>query len=352
MSEYRATEGVKSRIIRLGSAWSTDEEIFIESTVVQGQTIRAFFGEKGEVKTEIVNKTLNRIVDTTFIDTEAEKNFRKAMVRVIQIAYLLLAVYFCIKHHTFIPITGTIFFTFMALVTGAFMAVPVWIVQSFSYLLSRAHVNAMRHHAAEHKALNAYTIYERIPTMEEVKKTTRLAVSCGTNSYAKEGLTKLLGSAILTFIMLAISNAIFNLFSYFSFRNLLITVFIIILTRYLIRHSREFCEGVVDYGFENNILTFFQLPFLRKPNEDDLKLALEALKGYIDMENYIQEHIKDEYSIKGVMMPEESKIVTIEYKNGIKAECTLDEIMEEMDEFYIVVVYPKKDTESDAPKNE
>lgn len=352
MSNDRAEMKNSDRKFNIGTAWSTDDEIFIESTQVPAQTIKAFYDDHGDVKTEVVNKSLERIIDTTFLDTEAEKKSRKIMVKVLQVLYLALAIWFCIMHHTWIPITGTIFFTIMLILTGASLAVPVWIVQSFSYMFTTSHKSAKRHHAAEHKALNAYAAYKRMPTLDEVKKTTRFAANCGTNSYANDALIKLLGSILLTIIVMTLARSVNLLLSNFSFGNLMLTALIFFISRYLIRNTSAVCTEIVNYGFEKNILTFFQFPFLRRPTEEDLKLSMGALEGYIEMEDYLKEHMKEDYAVKMVTMDEESQVVTIEYRNGIKAECTLKEILEEMDEVHIVVVYPNGDDESNAPKKE
>lgn len=57
----------------------------------------------------------------------------------------------------------------------------LWFLYNFIRFCIVSEKELLQYHAAEHKVINAYNYYQRIPTTEETKKASCLHSSCGTN---------------------------------------------------------------------------------------------------------------------------------------------------------------------------
>lgn len=125
-------------------------------------------------------------------------------------------------------------------------------------------------HGAEHMATNAYNQLGRLPTsIEEIKKFSIISKKCGSRYIFAETLDILFSS--LAIVLFANKNVFFTF----------ILVILIIV----------FFKLSAKYGF----LSFLQILVLKKPTDKELTLALEAIKYFEKVEQYLGEN-KDKIS--------------------------------------------------------
>lgn len=115
-----------------------------------------------------------------------------------------------------------------------------------------------RFHAAEHKAVNAYSSLERVPTFEELKNASMFSTACGSRISIRAVIFQTLIPMEL-WLLMPVSGWIY-----------LITVFLTTLICYL------------DTKF--HIFLPLQFLFVSQPTDIELQVALEGLKVYDKME--------------------------------------------------------------------
>ena len=95
------------------------------------------------------------------------------------------------------------------------LLVPVIILVLFfiPMLLSRKNTEMFKFHAAEHMILNAFRELDRLPTAEEVRKSSRFSNTCGSTESAL-----LINTFPIYFVLTYIPNIFFKLFKTYFFK--------------------------------------------------------------------------------------------------------------------------------------
>lgn len=124
-----------------------------------------------------------------------------------------------------------------------------------------------RFHAAEHMAINAYNRLQRIPSLDEIKKSSRFAKYCSSQEYliVQLGIFLILLSVIICYSC----NIITYLLVTFG-----LAIFLLIIRKFKCFH-------------------FLQIFFVSKPTDKELTLALECLKQFENLENILDDLIDE-----------------------------------------------------------
>lgn len=123
-----------------------------------------------------------------------------------------------------------------------------------------------RFHAAEHMAINAYEKYQRIPTFEEIKRSSRFSKSCGSMKHLKQ-------IAICSLISLSVAFlADWNSIAYF------ISLVLIVVLSYF-----------------DGWIRFLQIFITSKPSDKEIEVAIEGLKNFEELEDVL---LKDTFCVQ------------------------------------------------------
>lgn len=120
-----------------------------------------------------------------------------------------------------------------------------------------------RFHAAEHMVINAYCNLQHVPTMEEIKKSSRFSKCCGSMALLNPCMMTLL--LTLCFISGILLKPIFCLL-------------VLVSTPLLILIIEKFA-----------LLRYLQILFTSKPTNLELEVALKGIQAYDDMEKHLKQ---------------------------------------------------------------
>lgn len=121
-----------------------------------------------------------------------------------------------------------------------------------------------RYHAAEHMAINAYRMLQRVPTIEEVKKFSRFSATCG----SRHVIYKIVYYGALCLIMI-------------TFPFLPLHVYLIEATSILF---------IIIFANKRGWLKYLQVFITSKPTDAELEVAVEGLRKLEEFEeHYLKE---------------------------------------------------------------
>ena len=118
-------------------------------------------------------------------------------------------------------------------------------------------------HAAEHMVVNAYNKYQRVPTFEEVKKSSRFNKDCGSN---------LIMCDIVLGLSISINDAIIGIIGNVFIEFILLFIMMCITL-------------IVIIGGRKGWLKFFQYFITTPPTDKEIEVAIEGVKTFEKMEN-------------------------------------------------------------------
>ena len=117
-------------------------------------------------------------------------------------------------------------------------------------------------HSAEHMVINVYTKLQRIPTFDEVKKSSRFSKICG----SRKNLFKISYYTLLSLVIVFATGC--NGFVYFGL--------VIIISIFM---------AIAEY---NGWLIFLQAFITMPPSDSEIKLAIEGVKAFEEMEEKLK----------------------------------------------------------------
>lgn len=138
------------------------------------------------------------------------------------------------------------------------------------------------YHAVEHKIVNAYQKYQRIPTVEEVKRESRFHSDCGTNKVLETSIYCLLTSCFLWWYNRELWHIQSGALSYIVEKYICIYVEVICI--YVLCIKLKLAQILIT-KFEK--LNFFQYFTTIEPEETQLEMEIEiGLKGLVKWEQH------------------------------------------------------------------
>lgn len=240
------------RKAKIREARSIKNGIIFCSSSIPLIMVKSTINEKGEIRTRVIDQITEREEDLK----EQEGNKRKNMLTKAYLTDLIiLTIMILLKVDTRLC-TGMVTFS----IVGTHYLCPVlYNIYNIKYKCK----SLGRFHSAEHMAINAYNKLNRIPTLNELKKSSRFSNSCGSNK---------INGRIIIFAFISFAGPFLIRMGVIKYLIIMTLIPIII--------------AVLSYVGAMNI---FQVFFTNKPNDVELQVALEGLKKYEDLEKQIQD---------------------------------------------------------------
>ena len=259
----------------LHSAHSRKNGIVFDSVECPFLQVDSSVDENGEIEVGVIPKSIGLIRDIA----EAEKNFvayPKTILIIIIALSLIVFILLLATKQNFGTIYGWIYFCFICL--------PRYLNYANSYYYfdreSKKIISnpIMRFHSAEHMAFNYYNNHKKVPTMEELKKSSRFSENCG--SY--NGLCQLLLYTILSIFLIV--GSYLNVFLY-------LIIAVIILIAYIAL-------------FKSGYLKFLEVAVTKKPTELELQCAIKGLEAFEELEKSIRKQKEEntKYAITEILL--------------------------------------------------
>lgn len=162
-------------------------------------------------------------------------------------------------------------YAILAVSFSLLLSIPLSIFLTEIYILQHTEEGRKnaRFHAAEHKMVNAYRKYQKVPTIEQIKKASRYTTLCG----SLEIIIPLF-SQVGLYILLILSNELFS--------NL-----------YLKLGSMLISGGIAFllYHYGETLFQFFEIFLTKTPSNEELEISLEAIKGFVLLEQFLTQEI-------------------------------------------------------------
>lgn len=268
--------------IKIKKARSRKDGIVFYSSSIPLIMVKSTINEKGEIRTRVIDEIIER--EEQLKERSYEKGeFGRMLIEayLVDIIILLIMLFLQVDSRLF---TGMVTFS---IVGTRYLYTVLYNIYDVKYKCK----SLGRFHGAEHMVINAYNKLNRIPTLNELKKSSRFSNRCGSNKI----------------------NGIIIIFAFISFAGpFLIRMGVI---KYLIIMTLiPIIIAVLSYIGAMNI---FQVFFTNKPNDVELQVALEGLKKYEDLEKQIQDTslIEDFMETMITIFENHEKVVVMETEN-------------------------------------
>ncbi len=266
--------------IKIREARSIKNGIIFCSSSIPLIMVKSTINEKEEIRTRVIDQITEREENLK----EQEGNKRKNMlIKAYLTDLIILTIMILLKVDTRL-FTGMVTFS----IVGTHYLCPVlYNIYNIKYKCK----SLGRFHSAEHMVINAYNKLDRIPSLEELKKSSRFSNNCGSNK----------------------TNSIIIMLVFISFVGpFLIKMGVI---QYLI--IMMLMPIIIAVLSSVGAMNIFQVFFTNKPNHVELQVALEGLKKYEDLEKQIQDtsRIEDFMETMITIFENHEKIVVMETEN-------------------------------------
>ncbi|MBQ9280385.1 MAG: DUF1385 domain-containing protein [Clostridia bacterium] len=231
---------------RISYAKSYPNGISISSSNYPEVSIKVYQDEDG--------KRHHLILPTEYFDLFSQeifedKAFKTGRICILIFDILLILTLFLLKMYT--QIIVAIFFAATSTKLADFI-VAIYVLKH-----TKSGKDTARFHAAEHMSINAYHKYQRIPTITEIKHSSRFSDICGSVGFAKLALIPSLFYTIYLLSQLLVQDH--------TARFILMTLDVV-LTLFLL--------------FSKKLFTYFQIFLTAPPTDNEIMLAIDVLKGY------------------------------------------------------------------------
>ncbi len=240
------------RKTKIREARSIKNGIIFCSSSIPLIMVKSTINEKGEIRTRVIDQITEREEDLK----EQEGNKRKNMlIKAYLTDLIILTIMILLKVDTRL-FTGMVTFS----IVGTHYLCPVlYNIYNIKY----KYKSLGRFHSAEHMVINAYNKLDRIPSLQELKKSSRFSNNCGSNK----------------------TNSIIIMFAFISFAGpFLIKMGVI---KYLI--IMMLIPIIIAVLSSVGAINILQVFVTNKPTDIELRVALEGLEKYEDLESQIKD---------------------------------------------------------------
>lgn len=240
------------RKTKIREARSIKNGIIFCSSSIPLIMVKSTINEKGEIRTRVIDQITEREEDLN----EQEGNKRKNMlIKAYLTDLIILTIMILLKVDTRL-FTGMVTFS----IVGTHYLCPVlYNIYNIKY----KYKSLGRFHSAEHMVINAYNKLDRIPSLQELKKSSRFSNNCGSNK----------------------TNSIIIMFAFISFAGpFLIKMGVI---KYLI--IMMLIPIIIAVLSSVGAINILQVFVTNKPTDIELRVALEGLEKYEDLESQIKD---------------------------------------------------------------
>ncbi len=240
--------------IKIKKARSRKDGIVFYSSSIPLIMVKSTINEKGEIRTRVIDEITER-EEQIKEQRNSERKRKNMLIKAYLTEMIILSIMIFLQVDTRLY-SGIVIFS----IVGTHYLCPVlYNIYNIKYKCK----SLGRFHSAEHMVINAYTNLGRIPTWEELKKSSRFSNHCGSNK-ANE--------LIITVTFLSFAGPFLIKMGVVKYLIIMMLISMII--------------AVLSYVGAINILQVF---VTNKPTDIELRVALEGLKKYDDLERQIQD---------------------------------------------------------------
>ena len=255
-------------------AMSTNNGIICYSNLIPVMCVSTYYDEN-----EVIQK--EERFGISMLDAITEDSYTRASKKennIFIVIMLFLSIFLTIFSKN--VVFGLIFMYFYSRNTFEYYQMFYLVVTEFK-TKNGTKRSLAKFHAAEHKAINAYTKKQEVPTFEEVKKASRFSEKCGSMML----FNKIMEDTSYALVLIVFTECINLILEKFNIANILwlrITVSIafavILIGVYAI---------LFDFVKRKGLFKFMQVFDTTNPTEKEINLAIEAIKNFEQLEKDI-----------------------------------------------------------------
>ncbi|MBQ8298691.1 MAG: DUF1385 domain-containing protein [Clostridia bacterium] len=234
-------------------AESNRDGIIFHSNTVQGMGVKTYFNEQNEICSITAPIQFLRGIEQSKIKKTFKFSETKLQI-LLSGLIIILGILSASIHEFFI----SLFFTFFAL-PNLLSFFRVWYMYKRK---SSPFYKVSQFHSAEHMVISAYAKLQRIPTLEEVKNSSRISKHCGSNSM----FLKLIYGVTLCIIYALFGGS--NTLAY-PIGLAILLLFCFLCTKYQVHRGLQYL-------------------ILSTPTDEQLQLSIEAIKNFESMEEKVE----------------------------------------------------------------
>lgn len=157
--------------------------------------------------------------------------------------------------------------------------------------------NIAKFHSAEHKSINAYEKYKRIPTISEVKKASPFTKYCGSSYYYMPLVYKVINIILIPIVFKILKKMGELVNSDYKNIDLIergILIFIVELSIIALFFCIQEIVKIVEKMYKFSLFNFMQYFFTNKPDEREIILSIIAIENYEIFEAFILKVLKNQ----------------------------------------------------------
>ena len=327
------------------TAISTKDGIMISSSKFPGEQqpmcVYVYRNEDGEIESAYYNQSLiSRHLDWKEEHPE-EDTFVKRATPIITLIISMIFATIAILGNKWVTISAITFWVILSITEALYNISYLTALTIYHYKVP----SLPRYHGAEHMAIKAFERLHRIPTMEEIKEEDIYDGDCSSvHTTLKPTLQSLINSLVITVTLIpAIYGFIYVINNFqgtwiYGLLFLFVVIYLALLEKFF-----NTTPILLDKGFESNKITrFIQWTVIHKPTQEDLDVALTALRMREKLDETIQEDI-DGFICEGVNFSLSDKCAVFSYKNGKMAKVTLNEYISQIRSYLHAEMIEEKD---------
>jgi len=238
-------------------ARSSKEGIVFYSNTIPDIGIKTYFDESGNIRFRLVNSNKEDLKE--FLEAIEKKDNSPLFLAIFNTSLISFSIIFSILTKNFWFILGTLYYVL-------FVSRYLFRFVENIFTMNKKNINnssAAKFHAAEHMVTNCYRKLQRVPTITELKKYSQFEKDCG----SKELINK-----IFLYTAMSIAISFQSWYSPYVYACILTVIFLF---------------AVLNKKF--NLLRFMQVFITDTPSDFELKLAIEGLKKFEELETYLND---------------------------------------------------------------
>lgn len=247
--------------LKIKSAASYPNGIAIRSVIAPKFSVKVFQDLKGNIHHAVLysNQTL---LYSPFPFEDSYYQAARKVLYTLHTLIIILLLFFRLYGYATVALTFTLFLT---------KPLSNFMAELFVLNFVKDGKKNAKFHAVEHKMVNFYHKFRRVPTLSEIKKASRFTITCGSLDVLKPSL-----SFISLYLLLILSNELFQ-----NFHVKLLAMFISALISL-------FLLGWGDYIFQ-----YLEVFLTKKPTDTELLIGIEAIKSFLILEGILSGEISE-----------------------------------------------------------
>lgn len=244
-------------MIKINHVQSLENGIFFYSNYIPNYGIHAYLDNTGNIKTE--RKTWDGSL----------KNKNNSLTLSTTKAILILCILM------FLSFTGSVFLNFpinLSITLSTFLSLQYnnffpLCIHFFDIHIRKSAISISKFHSAEHMIFNYYNKFNELPSILELKNSSKFSKDCSLYVIIKKTLLSILFFISYFFILEKQAHILYSICA----------IFITLLVLFILNLILE----------KLDLIKYLEVFFLLKPDDTELTVAIKGLESWIELENEI-----------------------------------------------------------------